>query len=200
MRSEFLWLCARDRHGYRKRNSEPLSPFFSMKLFLRTAQLQRLCEYSGTISFTIRLCEEFFWGGFYLCSAGESIPAHPPTHQHKTTCHRVPLSSALKCSESKSPPGGEHHEEIRQRSTAQAAQWRSPLLRACVSCYRCLPIFFLFLGGSALDFLHVSEEECWVTFFWWMLLFFSKTFWSFSGTCVFCLDMHQQVHVIAPNK
>lgn len=110
----------RDRHGYRKRNSEPLSPFSSMKLFffLRTAQLQRLCEYSGTVKPSSDFVKNSSEVDFIVFSW--RIHPSPPTPQLTSTkphAHQVlPLSSALKWSESKSPPGGKHHEETRQHS------------------------------------------------------------------------------------
>lgn len=113
-------VCLEIDMGIRKRNSEPLSPFFSMKLFLRTAQLQRLCEYSGTV----KPPSDFVKNSSEVDFIVFSWRIHPssPTPQLTSTkphAHQVlPLSSALKCSESKSPPGGKHHEEIRQRSNS----------------------------------------------------------------------------------
>lgn len=121
---------------------------------------------------TIRLCEEFFWGGFYCVQLeNPSQLTHPPTHQHKTTC--PPSPAPLLCPEVLR----------KQESTRREAPWgdkamfqqhkrpsEDHLCYGHVSLYG-VSIFFLFLGGSALDFLHVQKKN--------VELHFSVVFLSF---------------------
>ena len=108
----------------------------------------------------IRLREEFFWGGFYCFQLeNPSQSTHPTTHQHKTTC--TPSPAPLLCPE-----------VIRkQESTRREAPWRDKatfqphkqpnedhFCYGYVSPYG-VCIFFLFLAGSALDFLNVQKKN-----------------------------------------
>ena len=104
---------------------------------------------------TIQLCEEFFWGGFYCFQLeNPSQPTHPPTHQHKATCPPRPAPPLC--------PG-----VIRMQGCTRSGQGHTPTARSAGEgrlCYGSMSlhggsIFFLFLAGSALDFLNVPKKN-----------------------------------------
>lgn len=136
--------------------SFPLSFFF----FFKNCTAAEIVWVLWDCQTIIWLHEEFFWGGFYCFQLeNPSQPTHPTTHQHKTTC--PPSPAPLLCPE-----------VIRkQESTRREAPWRykatfqphkqpdeDHFCYGHVSLYG-VSIFFLFLAGSALNFLNVQKKN-----------------------------------------